>query len=67
MTANLSVRVGCSLKRVGGAAALFGITVKLLLSPVFPLSAAVTLRPVSALKAVTDALETPFTHEAKPP
>ena len=44
-----------------------GATVKLLLSPVALPSVAVTLRPLSAVKAVTGALATPLAHVPKFP
>ena len=64
---SLSVSVGCSLKRVGGAVATFGVTAKALLVPVLPLSVAVTVRLVSALNAVTDPLATPAAQVPKLP
>ena len=67
MICSLSVSVGCSLKRVGGAVATFGVTEKALLVPVLPLSVAVTVRLVSALNAVTGALATPAAQVPKLP
>ena len=67
MVCRRSVSVGCRLNSVGGAVATFGATVKVLLVPVFPLSVAVTVRPASALNAVTEALATPAVQAPNAP